>query len=372
MDASDYDVTYVRALTLLCHGKGKNMTKSKKAGMITAIVIIAVIFCVLTFGLVFKLMHYDFFSGAESSSQIPGLSDGLVQQGYDYVESEAAYLTSGYMRDGSASRIYITKGGETYYKPLYYIDADGNKKEYNAHAGGISHFGNYVYIADEEDFTAGKKQNTADIAVFSLSDIIDKEKEAVCIGTIPMPYAPSFCTVYGDMLYVGRFAKEGHAKYGRLDEHAVTVGDETNSSLILAYRLDNAKTDTFGVDITAPVRALSIGDLVQGMCFAGDGRTILSTSWSVNSSHLYFYTVDFSTEADTAVNIGGVEVPVYFLGNDELTLDLKTPPMAEELVYLDGRVYIMNESASTKYIFGNFIGGRKLYSFPAGDEQFAK
>ena len=345
-------------------------TKSKKAGLITAIVIIAIIFSALTFSLVFKLSHYKFFSEATSDRQIPGLSDGLVQQGFDYVPEEDAYLVSGYMRDGSASRIYVIKGDKTYSKQLYYTDAEGNKKEYNAHAGGISHFGNYIYIADEEDFTAGKPNNTADIAIFSLSDVINEDSEVVCLGTLPMPFLPSFCTVYGDMLYIGRFAKEGHAKYGRLDAHEVTVGDQTNSSLVLAYRLDSSKADTFGVDINTPAYALSIGDLVQGMCFAGDGRIILSTSWSLSSSHLYFYSVDLTAAADTTVDVCGTDVPVYFLGNDELTLDLKAPPMAEELVYLDGRVYIMNESASTKYIFGNFIGGRKIYSFPAGDEQF--
>ena len=340
--------------------------------MIVAIIIIALLFAVLTFGLAYKLAHYKFFSGAESNSQVPGLSDGLVQQGYDYVAEKDVYLTSGYMKNGSASRVYVTKGDDTYYKPLYYTDKDGNKQEYTFHAGGIAHFGNYVYIADEENCPIGDEGKKGDIAVFSLEDIINKDKEAVCLGTVSVPYAPSFCTVYGNMLYIGRFAKDGHEKYPRLDEHKITVGEETGTSIIWAYNLDAAKTDSYGIDKSAPARALAIGDLVQGMCFAGDGRIILSTSWSLNSSHLYFYSVDFTAQADTTVKIDGVDVPLYFLGSDELTLALRTPPMAEELVFINGRVYIMNESASTKYIFGNFIGGRKLYSYPAGDEQFTK
>lgn len=348
----------------------KKLANSKKAEIISAIVIIALIFSVLTFGLVYKLSHYKFFSGATSDSQVPGLADGLVQQGYDYlvVADKDIYLASGYMRDGSASRIYITEGtAEPRFVSLYEKGEGDTEKEYTAHAGGIAHYGDYVYIADEED--------NGDVAVFALKDILGTDDngddgKATLIGRIAMPFASSFCTVHGDYLYVGRFAKEGHEKYGRLPEHQITVGGETNSSLVAAYKLDATKE--FGVDASAPKYALSIGDLVQGMCFAADGRIILSTSWSLSSSHLYFYSVDLSAEADTSVKIGENDIPVYFLGEDELTLDLKCPPMAEEMVFVDGRVYIMNESASTKYIFGNFIGGRKLYSYPAGDEQFTK
>lgn len=347
-------------------GKEKDMTKTSKskiAGMIAAIIVIAIIFAALTFGLVFKLLHYNFFSDASSDRQVPGLSDGLVQQGYDYVEDKNVYLASGYMKDGSASRVYVITGDSTKAISLYYTDGE-TEKEYTAHAGGIAHYGDFVYIADEED--------DGDVAVFSLNDILGEDNKATCIGRIQTPdkFNSSFCTVYGDYLYVGSFAKKDHEKYGRVKDFEVTVGEETNSSLILAYKLDPTKD--FSVDTSAPELALSIGDLVQGMCFAGDGRIILSTSWSLSSSHLYFYSIDLTAAADTSVKIGESDVPVYFLGEDELTLDLKAPPMAEEMVVVDGRVYIMSESASKKYIFGNFIGGRKLYSYPAGDEQFTK
>ncbi len=358
-----------------------NLSKSKKAGFIAAIVVIAIIFSALTFGLVYKLSHYKFFSQAESHMQAPGLEDGLVQQGFDYIPakigeddeiiSEAIFLTSGYMKDGSASRVYITVGnGTPSYVSLY--NSDGT--EYDGHAGGIAHYGDLVYLADEE--------NDGDVAVFSLADVLGTDEngsdgKATVKTTIAMPkdFESSFCTVYSvgarPYLFVGRFAKEGHEKYGRVDDHKVTVGDETNSSLILAYEL-GGNTDT-GLLIGKPSFAISIPDLVQGMCFAGENRIILSTSWSLSSSHLYFYEIDLTVNSTGVDNkpIDGVDIPVYFLGSDALKLDLKCPPMAEEMIFVDGRVYIMNESASKKYIFGNFIGGRKVYSIPAGDEQFA-
>lgn len=343
--------------------------------MIAALIVIAIIFSALTFGLGFKLAHYKFFSGATSDRQVPGIADGLVQQGFDYIPAEldendeiisdAIFLASGYMKDGSASRIYVTIGKSTKAVSLYNSD----NSAYTGHAGGIAHFGDLVYIADED--------NNGDVAVFSLADILGEDEneddgKATLKTTIDMPedFAASFCTVNGDYLYVGRFAKEGHEKYGRVDDHKVTVGDETNSSLILAYKLDATKDN--GLLNGKPSFAISITDLVQGMCFAADNRIILSTSWSISASHLYFYEIDLSL-SDTGIvkEIGEDEIPVHFLGSDALKLDLKCPPMAEEMVFVDGRVYIMNESASKKYIFGNFIGGRKLYSYPAGDEQFA-
>ena len=36
--------------------------------------------------------------------------------------------------------------------------------------------------------------------------------------------------------------------------------------------------------------------------------------------------------------------------------------MAEEIIFKDGKLLIMSESASMKYIFGNFTGGRWCYA----------
>ena len=36
--------------------------------------------------------------------------------------------------------------------------------------------------------------------------------------------------------------------------------------------------------------------------------------------------------------------------------------MSEEIVLIDGKLYQANESASNKYVFGKFTGGKYLYS----------
>jgi hypothetical protein len=59
----------------------------------------------------------------------------------------------------------------------------------------------------------------------------------------------------------------------------------------------------------------------------------------------------------------GTTVPLIYLDNATLTDTLTFPPMSEELLYLDGRVYILCESACNKYFYGKFIGGDLVYSY---------
>jgi hypothetical protein len=39
------------------------------------------------------------------------------------------------------------------------------------------------------------------------------------------------------------------------------------------------------------------------------------------------------------------------------------PPMSEEVVCRDGKVYVLFESACTKYIYGNLIRGTHVYAY---------
>ena len=61
--------------------------------------------------------------------------------------------------------------------------------------------------------------------------------------------------------------------------------------------------------------------------------------------------------------IGETEVPLYYLESSILQKTVKAPPMAEELVYQDGKILIMNESASDKYIFGKLTRGKYVYGY---------
>ena len=49
-----------------------------------------------------------------------------------------------------------------------------------------------------------------------------------------------------------------------------------------------------------------------------------------------------------------------------MTATFDAAPMAEEIVFVNGKLLIMSESASMKYIFGNFTGGRWCYATDVG------
>lgn len=39
--------------------------------------------------------------------------------------------------------------------------------------------------------------------------------------------------------------------------------------------------------------------------------------------------------------------------------------MSEEIVFVDGRIYVMNESACNKYLFGKLLRAKYIWSYAA-------
>ena len=118
--------------------------------------------------------------------------------------------------------------------------------------------------------------------------------------------------------------------------------------------IKSAKSDT-------PTEIYSTTGKVQGMTMLPDGNMMLSTSWGLTASYLYEYDVKNASRGTFELN--GKSVPIVYLDSESLVSRVKAPPMAEEIVYFDGKVIIMTESASQKYIFGNLTSGRKIRSY---------
>ena len=53
-------------------------------------------------------LYWDYYGVSDSVCVNPGLSDGFVCQGICVEDGSGKILVSGYMKDGSASRIYVT------------------------------------------------------------------------------------------------------------------------------------------------------------------------------------------------------------------------------------------------------------------------
>lgn len=306
------------------------------------LIFILVILGVLYAGVTVK--YRDYFRNADPVLVIPGLNDNYVPQGFDWDEETDTYLMCGYMSDDTASRVYVRtpegSGYATYFCELYYPDYT----PYRKHAGGICRNGDYVYIAGD-----------GGVDVFLLDSILDGGA-ALLLGTIPTGHDMAFCSFRDDYLFAGNFYYPEH--YETPDHHRIiTPAGDRNTSLITVFRADeNAR---FGIDPEA-VAAISAPDKVQGMCFAED-QIVLSISWSLTDSNLLYYSAD--AERVGTVQLLSGEVPLYYLDSGCLTHTVVLPPMSEELVYRDGKVEIMCESACNKYIFGKVIRGWQVFGY---------
>ncbi len=291
------------------------------------------------------LMYRDFFFNADGAFRIPGLHSGVVPQGFHYLADRDVYLMSGYMKDHSSARIYIREAdGKTRFVQLQ--NADGST--YDEHAGGVTVNGDFVYLP-------GKMG----VDVFRLSDILEGET-AQMIGKIPGEYDTDCCTFYNGYLFVGDFYHP--ETYETPADHRVTTpaGDE-NKAIIAVYKASD--TAEFGVE-PQPVAAISIREKVQGIGFTEDGKIVLSTSYGFASSGLWFYEPDEARQG--SLTLMGSQVPLYYLDSANLTHNVQMPPMSEEVVCMNGKVYVLFESACTKYLYGNLIRGDQVYAYTVG------
>ena len=326
--------------------KKEKARKSPLRICLTAVISVAVIAALLFFSMWAgeKLAFISFYKRARKEFRMPGLSDGFVGQGLDYLEEEA-FITCGYnAKKGQCSLVYyVDKNGKSRCTKLK--NADGTN--YTGHTGGIAHYKEYFYITGDDGCD-----------VFALSDLLEGRSESVKLGEIKTFMNPAYCNVYDGRFYTGTFYRAGNYETPDWQRITTPAGDK-NTAVITVFDIDDGAADTFYVS-PSPVAAYSTRGLVQGMTFTED-RIVLSASYGLAASHLYFY--GNSGISSGQLNLNGKNIPLYYLDSAALVDTVKAPPMSEEIVYLNGRIYIMNESASNKYIFGKFMSGKHLYSY---------
>lgn len=273
-------------------------------------------------------IYSEYYGMKDNLCKNPGLGDGFVCQGICIHESTNQVLVSGYMKNGSASRIYVT----TLENEVFYVSLTKDGKDFDGHVGGISLNGDTVYLADDNR-----------LYTLSLEKILSaKNGDAVEIGAgVEVNNAASFCYADEKYVYVGEFHDGG--KY--VTDHPYQTPEGMHYAIVSRYTHD---------DLTQPDKIYSIRDKVQGICFTPDGEIVLSTSYGLKDSHYYVY-----RESDAIASgemLDGAEV--YYLDNCQR--DVKGPAMAEGLDWYDGKVITLTESASNKYIFGKFFFANKI------------
>lgn len=293
----------------------------------------------------------EYYKASEKAFVIPNSDDGFVAQGISYDDRTGCFFVTGYQNDKTASPISIVnrQNGKTIKRVSMKLD---NGSPFLGHSGGISVCGNYVYVAGGRDRC---------LYVFSYSDIMDVENgdSVAVIGKFDLTSEndginAAFTTIYDGKLLVGEFYREKNYKTD--ESHHIEVCGGTNRAIAVAFEIDPEAE--FGLKNTV-AEAFSLPDQVQGMCFDGD-NVYASSSYGMAFSHIYNF--DRTRATSRQMNILGRNVTTYLLDDDSLVSDRKIAPMSEEIEIVDGQMYVMCESASDKYIFGKFTGGRWCYA----------
>ena len=344
-----------------------------------AIFLAVVLVAVLGFKLYDYIGAHEFYNNSEVIFKTPGVDDSnFVPQGMAYIEEQETFIFSGYMgkpilgklKDEVASRVYVRKSnGEVTFTRL--LKEDGTP--YLGHSGGVSHFGDYVYVADEDDRS---------FAVFSAADILSGKEETRMLGTVKTYNAPAHCYVFSNdngekYILAGSFHRDGSVYLTPDHEKITTLAGDNNTSVMTVFKLnENAE---FGIE-PDPVAIISTREMVQGVCMTPDGQMVVSTSWGLSISKLFFYDLSkvqctegytYSgkityTNADGSKSDDEFEfnnIPLYYLDSSCLVDIVKAPPMSEELVCLDGRIVVFCESACNKYVFGKLTTGFDTYAY---------
>lgn len=273
---------------------------------------------------IFKFAIYGEYYKLESTlCDNPGLNDGFVCQGICAADEYDKILVSGYMKDHSASRIYVTdlESNSTY------VTLNFRGEPFKGHLGGICVYDNVVYIASESQ-----------VHQIPLTTILSAKKGEVVeiLFSIDVNNQASFAFCDGKFMYVGEF----HDGENYICDHPVETDNGTNYAIVTKYPYGN---------FTVPDIIISLPNKVQGFCITPSGQIVLSTSYGLKSS--YYYVYDESELIKTDKTIDGASV--YVLGECKNTI--KGPAMAEGLDYYDGGVITLTESASNKYLFGKLF-----------------
>ena len=316
------------------------MRMSKRNIAILSVIIVLVTLASILLIYYFGASYPKFSRTMEKEVDIPGLSEGFVPQGMAYVDSQDAYLISGYMKDTSKpSRIYYVDAitNENHYVTI--SGASREELEYG-HLGGVASSGDIVFVSSEET-----------VMRFSIDNIKNADNNtSVDVEGEFNPYnRASFCYADGNKLYVGEFYRKGN--YETDASHVVNTADGENRAIVNEYTIDESSPS--GVVSTTPNLVISLPNQVQGFCKTIDGKIVLSTSYSIFDSKILVYKDNTNNKTDRKIEINGSSVPLYILDSTNYIDTIKAPSMSEGLDYVDGRVHILFESACSKYAMVN-------------------
>lgn len=252
---------------------------------------------------------------------ILGNNNFYVPQGLTYSEKYDVVLQTSYNSKRDISMLYITNFSTgKFIKTLKLIEVDGSDN--TEHVGGITTDDNTVWIT-----------NNYMVNEFSLDEIMSTENDFIrSKNNYELPNRGDFCSYDNNILWIGDFCIRPFFKV------------PNNNPLLMGYKVANK------IDFSKPDYIVSLPKIVQGMAITPENDFIFTSSFTYFiHSTLAIYKNPLECEYEV-YDINGKKVPYYKLDKSRLIKSIKLPPMAEELFYKDGKVYILFESSSDVYI----------------------
>lgn len=299
----------------------------------------------------------EFYQNAKRQMVLPGLKDGFDPQDLFYVASANTWLFSG----------YNVKRDNKDISPVYKVGADGKVSRlvielpdgsiYRGHGAAICTTDEHAFLTVSDGYV-----------VMHLADLLEAtDGETVhAFAHVPVELEPAFMNIQNGILYIGEFYHKHFYKTPR--SHWLKCPDGTkNPALMYAYDPSDASDAVFGFT-PQPSRVYSIPGEIQGMCVASDNRIVMSKSWGYGDSEMPVFAAGSAVEKDAAgakapmYRVAGKKVPLYYLYADTIEKTIALPPMSEGIDYVEGEVWIANESASSLYVLGRINGGKYVYS----------
>lgn len=267
-------------------------------------------------------IYSDYYSIREIVCTNHGLNDNYVSQGTAITNDGNYVITSGYMKDKTASRIYITNTSNNTFHCVSFLKPDGKAAKY--HFGGVAVSNDTIFLASNDS-----------IFTVSLTEAMNNDELTLNL-LFEVNNSASFVFVDDTYIYVGEF----YDGKQYVTENSLTYNNKTYNAIVEQYTLGS---------YTAPYAVYGIRDKVQGFAVSDKGDMLLSTSFGLTSSNFYYY------KNTSVINTGEtyLSAPLYVLENEDFKLS--GPAMSEDLDFLNGKFYTNFESACNKYIFGKFF-----------------
>lgn len=288
--------------------------------------------------------RYDaFYAAGELSHVVPGLKQDFVPQGVTYLPDQGWFLVAGYSgQEGVNSTIFAVDASTgAFVREVMLQNVDGSA--YTGHAGGVAATEKNIFIS-----------NNSHLYRISLEKFLAAPESATLAfdEAIPVPSRSSYCACADGVLWVGEFQYTG---YLTDPSHKYKTEDGRHKAWLIGYKLDPAQDSELSPaalagETATPDYILTTTERIQGMTVK-DGFVYLSQSYGRrNSSELYKYRLPIGSEPVDHVALNGAQVPLWTLTKSVYEGTLTMPPMSECLVTAEGAVYVLFESATTKYM----------------------